>query len=388
MDRPLQCDPRYQSLDVWRGAACLMVVVDHVAIPALSAAGADYPGTLETALRRLVVAATSLGLGPSMFFAISGYCIAASVDSLRRKGKPAGEFLMRRLWRTFPAYWVAILVFAGVTAGLDRLGLERLHRGPAGMALASPGELDAWQWLGNLTLTETWRHTLLGGSESAIYTRVAWTLCYQEQFYFVCFLAVLLAPRRLYRALGVLTALLVGLREGLGDVGMIGRIEGLFPLYWHEFAAGLAAYWRLNVAATRAERTATDLILLAVVGLGLVNGETSAAAAAGFALVLIAARPWDRGLAQAKRLAVVRAVGKRCYSVYLVHLPVCAVGNMVLDELGVSGFWPRVAIMIPAVSALAVGAGCAFYEVVESRFVNLPSWRWRRREPTPALAAC
>ena len=83
-----------------------MVVVDHVAIPALSAAGVDYPGALQTALRRLVVAATSLGLGPSMFFAISGYCIAASVDSLRRKGKPAGAFLLRRLWRTFPAYWL------------------------------------------------------------------------------------------------------------------------------------------------------------------------------------------------------------------------------------------------------------------------------------------
>src|SRR4051794_669347 len=29
MDLPLERDPRYQSLDLWRGLACLMVVVDH-----------------------------------------------------------------------------------------------------------------------------------------------------------------------------------------------------------------------------------------------------------------------------------------------------------------------------------------------------------------------
>ena len=72
---------------------------------------------------------------------------------------------------------------------------------PAGTARAleyqSPGELDWSQWVGNLTLTETWRHLAWGVVDHEPYTRVAWTLCYEEQFYFTSFLALCLAPKRL-----------------------------------------------------------------------------------------------------------------------------------------------------------------------------------------------
>lgn len=388
MDRPLQCDPRYRSLDVWRGLACLMVVIDHVAIPALALDAPDgNPVGVEGWLRARVYEATRLGLGPPMFFVISGYCIAASVDSLRRKGKSAGEFLLRRVWRTLPPYWAAIAAFLVVTVGLDLLGLERLHRGPVGIGLSSPNELDASQWLGNLTLTETWRHNVWGSAYSSVYTRVAWSLCYQEQFYVVCFLAVLLAPRRLYSVLAIASALFIMLRAVLADVGMIHRIEGLFPIFWQEFAVGLAVYWRLNVATNRTERTATDLALLALLGVALRGDQPSTVAAAAFGLVLIAVRRWDARLAALPALAGVRAAGKRCYSIYLMHLPVCAVGNMVLHELGVTTFWARVAIMLPIVSALAVAAGWAFYATVESRFVGLPDWRRRPGPAAPTLAA-
>ena len=53
-----------------------------------------------------------------------------------------------------------------------------------------PQDLSAAQWLGNVTLTESWRH-LVGGGPQEIFTRVAWSLCFEEQFYFLCF-AVLL----------------------------------------------------------------------------------------------------------------------------------------------------------------------------------------------------
>jgi peptidoglycan/LPS O-acetylase OafA/YrhL len=71
---------RYRSLDMWRGVACLMVVVFH------SCFYADRSTTPW--LGRLI----GLGwLGVPIFFAISGFCVAAA-DSTRQRGIGAGTF--------------------------------------------------------------------------------------------------------------------------------------------------------------------------------------------------------------------------------------------------------------------------------------------------------
>lgn len=93
--------PRYDSLDIWRGVACLAVVVFHVAaqdrrveaVPAVSAVLAK------------------LWLGVPMFFVISGYCIAATCDSSRRRDRSFAWYMQRRVRRIFPV-----------------LGLPRPHR--------------------------------------------------------------------------------------------------------------------------------------------------------------------------------------------------------------------------------------------------------------------
>lgn len=369
----LERDPRYQSLDVWRGLACLMVVLDHAAMATVQWSDTQGAGSfLEYGLRCAVVWGTRQSLGPPLFFVISGYCIAASVDSLRRKGKSAFDFMYRRLWRTFPPYWTAVLVYAAVVLFLDAAGLEKLHRSSVGFELDSPTQLNAWQWFGNLTLTETWRSCFLGGGEPAIFTRVAWSLCYQEQFYAVCFVVALLTPRRLYGVLAAATAAILAVRVMAWDSGMLFRMDGLFPVYWHEFAVGLAVYWRLNVAAPRAWKRGVDLGLIALVSVGMLTEFESTAWAAAFGLVLVGARRWDGRLAGVEKLAPVRACGKRCYSIYLIHLPACTAILAGLNELGVTGFWPRVLISVPLASAGALVSGWLFYEHVESRFLNLP----------------
>ncbi len=63
----------------------------------------------------------------------------------------------------------------------------------------------------------------------------------------------------------------------------------------------------------------------------------------------------------------------RSYSLYLIHLPVCTVGIEWLYGLGIVGFWLRVLVTIPLVSAASVLAGWAFFEGVESRFLNAPA---------------
>jgi peptidoglycan/LPS O-acetylase OafA/YrhL len=50
--------------------------------------------------------------------------------------------------------------------------------------IRQPQSMSASQWFGNLTLTETWRYHLFG-DEKVLLAGHIWTLCYEEQFYFV-----------------------------------------------------------------------------------------------------------------------------------------------------------------------------------------------------------
>jgi peptidoglycan/LPS O-acetylase OafA/YrhL len=369
MKPPVERSRRYLSLDVWRGVACLMVLLHHASV-ALSWEEVGGDG-LEAWLRRGILSLLKAGVGPPLFFVMSGYCVAASIDSFRRKGTSPLGFLAKRLWRTFPPYWVALLGFVAVVTGLDALGLGRLHGGLVSLELTSPATLTRAQWLGNLTLTESWR-PLVGGGEGNEFTRIAWSLCYQEQFYLVCFLVMVVAPRRFHAVLAAATVAIVGFRVFAWDSGGLSRIDGTFPVLWHEFAVGLAVYWRFNRAPSRGARWGIDLCLAGLLVVACWTQFESTAEAAALGLALIALRRWDERIAGLSWLDPLRACGRRCYSIYLVHLPICAVGNHCLYELGMTGFWARALVMVPLVSLASVGAGWLFYRGVESRFVQLP----------------
>ena len=130
-------------------------------------------------LRGGLVTCLTLNLGAPLFFVISGYCIASSLVSSRRKGTSPTRFLARRLWRIFPPYWASVLIIALVVVILDRLGLAWLFRTGVGLELAAPSSLSWSQWFGNVTLTETWRPLVGGNSFPSLLNRVAWALCYQ-----------------------------------------------------------------------------------------------------------------------------------------------------------------------------------------------------------------
>lgn len=378
MPPPLLRSPRYETFDVWRGVACLAVIVYHTGYFLLMNDVAA-PGLDGSARRLLVSFLSRLNLGVPLFFVISGYCILASADAHRRAGRSSFRFLARRFWRIYPPYWGAILVFLAVTLGFPALGVPELLGPPYPIALEvfRPEPLTAAQWAGNLTLTETWR-PLVAGPPSFVWTRVAWSLCYEEQFYLVTFLALIVAPRHLY---GVLIGVTIGsflARLAVADVGAIHRIAGTFPILWHEFAVGLAVYGRLNVATLPRSRRLVELSLVALAAYGFlfppsdvpVRGSTILAPL--FGLVLIALRDADARASGARWLDPLRACGRRCYSLYLVHLPICTAGNVLFWEAGVRSFWARAFLVIPVVSAAAVGFGWVFHRLVERPFLNPP----------------
>jgi len=101
----MSANPRYYSLDLWRGVACLMVLAYHVTGPHLVHE--------STGIVRLALSFTALGwLGVPIFFVISGYCIGAAADRASRDSITWRTFAWRRVRRIFPPYLALLAVSA------------------------------------------------------------------------------------------------------------------------------------------------------------------------------------------------------------------------------------------------------------------------------------
>ena len=100
--------------------------------------------------------------------------------------------------------------------------------------MPSPSQLDWTQWLGNLTLTESWRAQALG-SRQLMQLPVAWTLCFEEQFYLIVGVILALAPRRLFVALAAVTFLVFmnSVSMNIAPVRMMGWNLNALQLRWH-----------------------------------------------------------------------------------------------------------------------------------------------------------
>src|SRR5207244_2971043 len=90
---------------------------------------------------------------------------------------------------------------------------------------------------------------------------------------------------------------------------------------------------------------------------------------AAFALALVALRPRDAALAKSRAVSALSWVGRRSYSIYLLHFPVVMSAGDSLYLLG----WTRGWRLYPAAllsSAFAVALALAFYRLVERPFLG------------------
>src|SRR4029079_6353157 len=102
------------GVDVLRGIAILLVVVYHSFgstwgwwVP-WAGWTSDFRSAPNDALIWLYPV-TAAWVGVPLFFVISGFCIHYSF--LRRGQFNAREFVWRRFWRIYPAYFVALVAF-------------------------------------------------------------------------------------------------------------------------------------------------------------------------------------------------------------------------------------------------------------------------------------
>lgn len=379
---------RYASLDAWRGLACLFMVVFHTTMQ-VSRSGPSEPGILGELGSLMISATTKLRIGVPIFFVISGYCIMATLDARRNKPSAVGEYIKRRFWRIYPTYWaglaISVIAIGSIEYGFPGLLSDGKFEVPA---LHS---LSGWQWFGNLTLTESWRHCFAGDGSLHILPNT-WTLCYEEQFYAVAGVILLLAPRRIFGAAAAVTVLAV-LAKLAADHANV-AVKGTFlDGRWLLIASGILVYYRINYAPLKAVRWIHALlacgILVAAWDAGMLLGfepahRTERLAAFSFALLISLIYPWDAWISNLRILAPLNACGKMSYSIYLVHGVVIKAISRGLYHAGFRENWETLALTVPLCLLISIALAACFYQLVERRFLNNSvKGRARRDEASP-----
>lgn len=379
--------PRYASLDLWRGVACLAVVVFHSTTQSTVWNHQIKIGSF-TLFDYAVVDSVSVGLsaaawgwvGVPVFFVISGYCISATADASSSRGLPARRYFLRRLRRIYPPYWILLAILVPLILLLERPlpGLFTAGRN----AFPAPAALSWSQWLGNITLTETWRWQL-GGSGLKFFLAPAWTLCYEEQFYVVMGMLMLLGRRGMFVGAGVIcVASLLIVRASIGKEWTLWGF--FFDGHWLAFAAGILVFQQVNYSQGLRSRWPMLLLLLGLAYYVRALGEQrfmiapnnlyqALVAAFAFALLLLFLHPWDARLARTPVLRPLMLCGRMCYSLYLVHWPVCkAVSHLTYEAAGWQTDWQILWLNVPLCLACCLPVGAAFFWLVERRFLNAP----------------
>lgn len=371
---PRPTNSRYQSLDFWRGAACLMLFCFHGSFYAdKTFAAGDLstwsPGALGVRGVRI------LWVGVPIFFVISGYCIAASIDSLRRKPHSLGNYFFRRFRRIYPPLWIA--------SGLAVLFCLAVSLHPELVAsckqLARLVEMPLAAWFGNLTATESWLPRVTGRSESNYLMANTWTLCYEEQFYLVTGVILWLGARRFFPACAALTVLTLVTRHTARAAGV--SLEGwFFDGHWLPFACGILVYYIVNYRSGWSRSWWCGL-LLAGMCYAVADRLTQSTryqrhlddyifCACTFALALVAFRRWDAWFASLRVLQPVVWCGKMSYSIYLLHFPLVVALSCWLALQGYHDDQSVMFLVLPLSFVLSLPLAWVFHVLVERRFMN------------------
>jgi peptidoglycan/LPS O-acetylase OafA/YrhL len=349
-----------------------MVIAYHAEMYFAIAGSRKLPwNVLDAIFRRLWI-------GVPLFFVISGYCISATADNQRSRQAGMRDYFKRRFRRIFPPYWAA-LSFAILMFGCFPALLSSSR--PNGVsAFAQPAALSLTDWIGNVSLTQVWLSNVFGRAHSIWDARVflgpAWTLCYEEQFYAVTGLLLLIPGWFFAGAAGVTAATMISVACHFQPVGVFVNGE------WLKFAAGMAVYYALNRASQRSRAVIAVFLVVCVL---LLSGHPAALIHSGahgfrlslvvscaFAGLLLLLKRWDVPMSRSRWTFPVSCCGLRCYSIYLVHWPIVKLLTSWAFVSGLTDPWNTFLLIIPLCLICSIGCGWLFHYLVEKQFLNHP----------------
>ena len=312
--RPILYPGRFDLLDAIRGLAALAVVIDHEI------------GSQNHSLQ--------LGQPAVMvFFVISGYCIASAADACQRRGFGFLQFMWRRVRRIYPPYLLSLVFWAATRAfKLKMNGINQLAR--------------PWtDWLQNLTLTQ-WltlvRHPANHAAQNpTLFVTAYWSLDYEEQFYLLFGVALVVVAGSVLRMRAFVAALIVVSVAWIA--GFPTLCYGVFIEYWAMFGVGALVFYRLCQQQTAVRRRLADISIVGLLFLSILMRLRAAgketpvtwidliqpptrvawddlAVCSAFGVVLLLIRPLNDWYNRNRWCSLpLGSLGLISYSLYLVH---------------------------------------------------------------------
>ena len=279
---------RIEAIDALRGLAALAVVLFHYVafIPLM--------GISVGPIGSVVVALTRYGyLGVPIFFVLSGYVIAMTASRYTFTPSTGARFILRRLVRIAPPYWVMVLLTAATLIAGRTAGYFKNTPVTSGQVVAHLAY--AQNVLGFRALDVAY-----------------WTLCLEVQFYLVFALSAVALHRSSPRLHLVWFA---ALSIGSFLINWFDLVpQAWFPHLWYQFGVGVLVY---DVGRVRSARPALFLLLAILVGLGISRSQPADLVVVFVAgLLLSRNRPSGSASASSK---VLLGLGQISYSLYLVH---------------------------------------------------------------------
>ncbi len=362
------------ELDGIRGIAILVVLIGHF--------GSTANGE-SVKLGRTLSEVFGLGwIGVDLFFVLSGFLITGILLDSKGSNGYFSNFYARRTLRIFPLYFLYIFVFFHVAMPLGHM----LHHGEN---IDTSGEI--WYWL---YLPNWWN----GSGHSIKYLIHFWSLGIEEQFYFTWPLIVMLASKKILKAICVTFVIFSPVLRCIFTIH-----SSTPPVYLYNFTpfrlepialgALIAILVREDDTPVFVVRTMKYLWIpaaLAFAGISLYSGTTGLAAIAisrfGYTCVDLAFASLVFFVAKSVRQnrkvgflrnRVLRSCGKYSYGMYVLHMPI-----VIFLSIPLAYLFSRIHLDTPSARvmvAIALGTGLTYivalisWNVLENPLLRLKS---------------
>lgn len=341
------------SIQVLRGVAALLVIATH----ALAALPQDPFGLALIARLRPLLAPLTVGV--DLFFVISGFVMAATIDG--NAPPSATQFLTNRAIRIYPLYWLATL--AMLPSAAAGIGFAREINGLPDILLSA---------------------TLL--PQTGLIVIQGWTLIHELLFYGIVAATLLF---RVQRHLGVVLTALLAIALVQSAIGLSVAHGYVLSVFLAEFLVGVLIFrHRRHVSAWLSGWRGVWLVLA---GLALFVAIQSAIDAhpvsdatrvlrniGPAALIVVGCIALEAPLAHRARqgtraIGIGRILGDASYSLYLFHpAPLGAMGHIAHLTP-----WRQDGVLIAAmVGAVIVTVA---YCVAVARLIERPMHAWLKR---------
>ncbi|WP_411379975.1 acyltransferase family protein [Pseudomonas sp. MPB26] len=284
------------------------------------------------------------GIGVDIFFVISGFVIfLATAD----KALTPWRFMLMRVARIVPAYWFYTLIMVLLVAALPSMfPYEQLELSYVLMSLlfiAAPSEpgVEVYPLLG-----------------------VGWTLNFEMLFYALFSFALLV--RESFRLWVVATLLCLvcyigpdlGLASGFYSNGIV--LEFLMGIV-------IGMLYRRGLCRSRPWLPLLGIVVASMAvyyGADIPRALEWGVPSAVLVISCVALEPYFQGA------RFLKVLGDCSYSVYLIHVPVLAVGQFVAERMGINPY----AMLLVCVTVTAVGAYGSYQWLEQRTYRTLKHW--------------